>query len=346
MTQLIKHVVGIDISKDKFDVCFGSIDTSQTIKLSSPKEFKSTPKGFEEFLNWVLKRRIESTPIWFVMEATGIYYENLAYYLSEQNQKVNIVLPTKTKHYKQTTEIKTKNDKIDSQIITRYGLEKQLEEWKIPDTKMRYIKEMSREHETLNDQATQIKNQIHAKKNSYKPNESTLKRLIAHLKLLESQQKDIESELRKTVLQIPEVARKIGLIEDSLKGVGFMTIIKIIAETNGFACISNAKQLTSYAGLDIVENQSGNKQGKTSISSKGNSHLRRCLYMPSMSVVKYITTFKNIYLRLIQKKGNGKVALTAVMRKLLSLIYSLWKNNVPFDPDYHMKKAVCLIDIA
>lgn len=339
MPSLIKHVVGIDISMNTFDACFGSIDSEQNIKLSSTKSFKNGPKGFDELLKWALILKDSLTPIWFVMEATGIYYENLAYYLNEQEHLVNIVLPTKTKHYKQTTEIKSKNDKIDAQSITCFGLEKQLDEWNIPDAKMRIIKELSREHEALNDQASQIKNQIHAKKNSYKPNESTLNRLKQHLLILENQQKEIVKELKEIISQIQELNEKIELIENSLKGVGFMTLVKIIAETNGFACIRNAKQLTSYAGLDIVENQSGTKNGKTRISSKGNSHLRRCLYMPAMCVVRFTDSFRVFYKRLCQKNKNGKVALTAVMRKLLTIIYSLWKNKVAFDPEYFVKQA-------
>lgn len=340
MAQLIKHVVGIDISMDTFDACFGSIDSEQNIKLSPSKSFKNGAKGFDELLKWTLMLKESSTPIWFVMEATGIYYENLAYYLKEQEHLVNVVLPTKTKHYKQTTEVKTKNDKIDAQSITRFGLEKQLDEWKIPDAKMKVIKELCREHEALNDQATQIKNQIHAKKNSYKPNESTLKRLKQHLLILENQQSEIVKELRTIIYKIPDLNEKIELIEKSLKGIGFMTLVKILAETNGFACISNAKQLASYAGLDVVENQSGTKYGKTRISSKGNSHLRRCLYMPAMCVVRCTESFNTFYARLRKKNKNGKVALTAVMRKLLTIIYSLWKNNTGFDPDYYMKKAL------
>jgi transposase len=339
MASLIKHVVGIDISMDSFDACFGSIDSEQNIKLTTGKSFKNTAKGFEELLSWALKLKDSLTPIWFVMEATGIYYENLAFYLKEHEHKVNVVLPTKTKHYKQTTEVKTKNDKIDAQSITRFGLEKQLDQWNIPDINMRIIKELSREHESLNDQASQIKNQIHAKMNSYKPNDSTLKRLRQHLKVLEEQQKEIVKELKAIISQIPDVKQKIELIENSLKGVGFMTLVKIISETNGFACITNAKQLVSYAGLDIVENQSGTKYGKTKISSKGNSHLRRCLYMPAMCVIRFTDSFKTFYGRLRQNNKNGKVALTAVMRKLLTVIFSLWKNNSAFDPEYFTNGA-------
>lgn len=334
MAQIIKYVIGSDISKDTFEACFGSIDINQETKISKSKNFKNSEEGFNALLKWVKESIKDKAPVWFVMEATGVYFENLAFYLAEKDENINVILPTKAKHYKQSTEVKTKNDKIDANTLTRLGLERQLDEWNIPSEFMRTIKELSREHKSLKDMGTQIKNQIHAKKSSHNPNKSVLKRLSSLLALIEKQENDIENELRKNVKSQPEIEQKINLIEQSLKGVGFMTLIKIVSETNGFAFVTCANQLTSYAGLDIVENQSGNKKGKTSISSKGNSYLRNSLYMPSLSVVRWVEQFKSFYKRLCEKGKLKKVALTAVMRKLLVLIFSLWKNNKPYDVDY------------
>jgi transposase len=332
--KLIKYVIGIDISKDTFEACFGSIDIEQKTKLSASKSFKNSDQGFEVLLNWVKQVTKEDIPIWFVMEATGVYFENLAYFLAEQKQNINVILPTKTKHFKMSTSTKTKNDKIDARTLTLLGLERQLDPWNMPAENMRTIKELSREHESLKDMATQIKNQLHAKRSSHKPNMTTIERLEKHLSFLEQHQDDIVKELKAMIKSQPEIDQKISLIEQSLKGVGFMTLLKIIAETNGFAFIANAKQLTSYAGLDIVENQSGIKQGATSISSKGNSHLRKALYMPALSVIRYVDTYKSMYIRLCENNKPKKKGITAIMRKLLTLIYSLWKNNQPFNPNY------------
>lgn len=334
MPQLIKYVIGIDVSKDNFEACSGSIDIEQSSKLSACKSFKNNDLGFDKLFDWVKEFAKESVPIWFVMEATGVYFENLAFYLAEQNQSINVILPTKTKHFKKSTDVKTKNDKIDAQTLTKLGLERQLDKWNMPTEQMRSIKELSREHKALKDMATQIKNQIHAKRSSHKPNHTTIIRLETHLSFLEEQQNDIVKELKSIIKLLPEVDQKISLIEQSLKGVGFLTLVKIFAETNGFAFITNAKQLTSYAGLDIVENQSGNQHGKTSISAKGNSYLRNALFMPSLSVIRHVEKFKEIYIRLCQKNKPKKVGITAIMRKLLVVIYSLWKTNQPFNTNY------------
>jgi transposase len=334
MAELIKYVFGIDVSKDTFEASFGSINVEQNTKISSSKTFKNNEKGFDDFLKWVKESAKEKVAIWFVMEATGVYFENLAFYLAEQKFNINVILPTKVKHYKMSTEIKSKNDRIDAQTLTMLGLERQLEPWNMPAENMRTFKELSREYESLKNMGTQVKNQIHAKNSSYKPNKNSIERLKNHLSLLEKQENDIVKELKAMLQLQPEIEQKLSLIEKSLDGVGFITLIKIFAETNGFAFISNAKQLTSYAGLDIVENQSGIKHGETRISEKGNSHLRNALYMPALSVIRQIEHYKEYYIRICEKNKPKKIGVIAVMRKLLTLIYSLWKNNQPYIPNY------------
>ena len=76
-------------------------------------------------------------------------------------------------------------------------------------------------------------------------------------------------------------------VTQELKGLGILTIATILAETNGFDLFKNYKQLVSYAGFDVVESQSGARIGKTKISKKGNSRIRRALHMPSLVVITY-----------------------------------------------------------
>ena len=96
----------------------------------------------------------------------------------------------------------------------------------------------------------------------------------------------------------------------------------------------NAKQLTSYAGLDIVHNQSGLSIRKTRISKKGNRFIRQSLFMPALSACKHNRKLKLLYDRLVLKKNVKKIGIIAVSRKLLILIYTLWKNNVQYIPNY------------
>lgn len=218
-------------------------------------------------------------------------------------------------------------------MLTQFGLEKQLKEWQISAETMRNLKSLTREYHNLKQLAVQIKNQLHAKEHSYKPLNSNIKRLQQQLALFEKQQNQIVEEIHKLIEKDQELKNRIDRI-DKIEGVGFMTIVTILAETNCFALIENQKQLASYAGYDIVHNQSGFKTGKTSISKKGNKYLRQSVYMPALTACRYNQKFKELYVRLVIKKNNKKIALVAVARKLLLLIYTIWKNNVDYIPNY------------
>ena len=113
-----------------------------------------------------------------------------------------------------------------------------------------------------------------------------------------------------------------------------MAFAVVVAETDGFALIENQRQLTSYAGYDIVENQSGKRKGRARISKKGNSHIRRVLHMPAFNAVKYEETFKELYDRVYNRSGIKMKAYVAVQRKLLCMMYTLWKKDQMFKPNY------------
>ncbi|MBO9633757.1 MAG: IS110 family transposase, partial [Chitinophagaceae bacterium] len=105
-----------------------------------------------------------------------------------------------------------------------------------------------------------------------------------------------------------------------------------IAETQAFKLIKNSKQLVSYAGYDVVENQSGTSvRGKTRISKKGNSRIRAALYLPSVVASNHNKPMKIMYDRLNTTKTNKKISLTAIQRKLLVLMFSMWKNDTVFE---------------
>ena len=91
-----------------------------------------------------------------------------------------------------------------------------------------------------------------------------------------------------------------------------------------------SKQLTSYAGYDIVLRESGTWRGRSRISKKGNSHIRRALHMPSLCAKTYSQTYYKFYNRINDRKQNGLVSAVAVQRKLLGLIYTLSKNDAAY----------------
>jgi transposase len=123
-----------------------------------------------------------------------------------------------------------------------------------------------------------------------------------------------------------------------LPGVGLLTAAIVLAETNGFELIRNKKQLTSYAGLDVREKQSGTSvKGKPRISKKGNKHLRKAMHLPALAAIRCDERYKAIFTRLISKHGIKMKATVAVQRKLLELIYTLFKSTQRYDKDYLTK---------
>lgn len=333
--DIIKQVVGVDVSKDTLAVCYGTVNLQQNQQVSESQSFTNNLKGFRELMVFVKKKRGQlKVPLYFVMEATGVYYENLAYFLNEKHQKVIVILPNKTKNYSKTLSIKSKTDPLDARMITQFGLERQMQLWSAPSPIMKAIKALTREYQSKKDIATQIKNQLHAEEYSHQPIKESLKRNLSTLSFFEKQLREIEKQIKELVKQDDDLNDRINKV-DKIEGVGFMTIVSIISETNGFALIENAKQLASYAGLDVVYNESGLKKHKTTISKKGNKHLRKTVYMPALSACKHNPKLKALYIRIVTKKGIKKVALIAVARKLLLLIYTIFTRNVDYVPNYN-----------
>jgi transposase len=143
MINPLKQVAGIDVAKNELVVSLGRMNHDTIIEVFANKCFANTPKGFSDLLAWVAKMMSGDTKVNFVMEATGIYHEAFAYYLFHKNQQLSIILPNKISSYARTLDVKTVTDKSASQAITRFGLERQLEQWQPPQKVFRELKQLS-----------------------------------------------------------------------------------------------------------------------------------------------------------------------------------------------------------
>ena len=332
--EIIKQVIGIDIAKDTFVCRIGIIFINQSIEISSSKEFENTKKGIQAFHAYAKGRKIKGIPQRYLMEATGVYYEALAYYLHAKSEFVIVILPNKTKAFAKTLAIKSKTDSIDAQILTQMGLEKILDKWAPPSDLMKTLKSLTREHLEIKSSKVQAQNRMHAKSFSFKPGKDALRRLRKEIAFYNQLIKEIESSILDLLKSDEQIWRKVENI-NQVKGYGIMSIAKILAETNGFALFRNHKQLASYAGLDVVLRESGHFKGKTKISKKGNSHLRMGLYMPALSATRSNPKMKAFYDRIIAKGKPKKVGIIAVARKLLVLMYFLWTKDIEYISNYN-----------
>jgi transposase len=124
----------------------------------------------------------------------------------------------------------------------------------------------------------------------------------------------------------------------SIKGIGIITAAIVVGETNGFSTIKNKRQLVSYTGYDIVRKDSGTSvHSKPRISKKGNRHIRKAMHFPALSSIRSDEKTKNTFIRIVQKHGIKMKAAVAIQRKLLVLMYTLWKKEEYFNPDYNME---------
>jgi transposase len=329
---MLKYALGIDVSKKDIHACLSVIDLGQQVKVKASSKFANQLQGFKDLISWVNRHKKESTiPLIIAMEATGVYYEACALFLFKAGFEVAVVLPNKAKKYLQAVGLKTKNDKIDAMGLARMGAEQCLEAWQPMDEFFYTLRALTRHHQSLQELKNNINNQLHADEHSIYSSKKVTKQLKKLILSIEKQLKEIGQDIHDHLYSKAEVAEKINYITD-IKGLGYMTVAAILGETNGFALFKSIPQLVSYAGYDVIENQSGNHRGKTRISKKGNSHIRRALHLPAFNMIRYnIGNFKPFFERILERHHQKMKAYVAVQKKLLALIYTLWRKNEGFN---------------
>ena len=335
--HISRSSLGIDVSKSTIHCTLVVQDVNFRRKVLFSKKFANTLKGFEELNERITKSLGEGNrPDIVVMEATGVYYENVAYYLYKNGFTVVVELPQRIKSFAQSIGTKTKTDKVDSKVIAFYGLSNSMEDltvWRPVSKKYSEMKSLLRYRIKIKKRLTQLKNRLHALNHSYQPSKDVIRLIKREIKFQEIILEIVEKKIEKLVKQDRELSRKIAKIE-TIKSVGFWTAVTVVIEYNGFILAKNRNQVVSFAGLDVVENQSGQHQGKSKISKQGNKFVRSVLYMSSLSAFRYNPVLKDFYDRLIDKGKNKAQARSAVVRKTLIYIYTIWKTDKSFDPNY------------
>ena len=324
--KILKQSIGIDVSKNDFKVCLGIIDEQLETKNVYEYAYTNNKKGISQFIKDITRKTDQLIPLSFVMEATGVYHQELAYALADKQLPIVILLPNKAKSFSKSINIRAKSDVIDAKLLCQMGLERKLSTWQPPETIFATLKVLTREREALVLQRSKLKNQLHAYQTAFVKANKTISRIKAHIAYLTKQISDAQADMKALVKQARPVADKVKKIT-KVKGLSFLSVITILAETDGFNIILNQKQLIGYSGLDVRVDQSGEKALKGRITKKGNSHLRKALYMPALSACRTNKTMKLFYTQLNERQKAKKQGIIAVQRKLLLLTYSLWKTG-------------------
>ena len=227
MKKILKQVLGIDVAQKELVVSLGCMHEDLSIEIYAHKVFPNTKNGFSTLVSWTKKRVDTNVKVRYVMEATGVYHESLAYYLAQEDCEVSIVLPNKISNYFRTLEIKTITDKTASQTIAKFGLERKLDLWKRPKPIFKKLRQLTRERDQIVQERTMAKNQLHAEQAEAEPHPSSVNRIQKRITLLNKQEKEIQQEIAKIAKEDQEVS-------SSIEVYPFYTRCRFINSSNGF----------------------------------------------------------------------------------------------------------------
>ena len=317
----VNKIIGIDISKEKFDVCF----SFQYCSYSS-RSYSYNAEGIKLFLKDVPFDSI------CIMEATGVYHLRLAYALNKIGVFVSVVNPLSVKNFSRAIMCRTKTDKADARQLVDYARRMELTEWRpTPDGYIR-IQQIYRSIELFLSNITQCENQLEAIDNSPVCDSKLCRMLRKHIKTLYKQITQLEKQIEDLIAEDDET-----VIEHvrSVPGVGKKTAIALLTATKGMHGFSNYRQLSSYLGLCPRIYDSGKSvHGKAHICKMGMGWIRKLLYMCAISAARHNKACASLYERLRQKGKAVKVALIAVVNKLLKQIFAIVKNNCAYSEFY------------
>lgn len=339
MKRIDCYSLGVDVDSKNLECVLMRKDIQGDLAVAASRRFSNGKEGFGRLMQWLsAKCKDSGASLHITLEASGVYHESLCYALNRKGYELSVVLPNKAKHYMRSLGLKSKNDKTDARGLAHMGAQQSLPVWTPASPIMLELRALLRYRESQQETLTQTKSELHAIEHSANPNKFVVRKLKQTVKRIKALIAQIDEELTNCLAKDPELERKVQMIADSIPGVAILTVATVVAETGGFKLFTSAKQLTSYAGYDVIENQSGNRIGKTKMSKQGNSHIRRILHMPALNVVRFkVGNFKGIFMRILKSTGVKMKAYVAIQRKLLCLIYTLWKNDQPFDPVYHIE---------
>jgi transposase len=237
----------------------------------------------------------------------------------------------------QSLGLKSKTDKIDAHGLADMAMQQELEQWKPCSKNILLLRSLTRQLEMLQETRTAFKNQLESVTHLAICDKTVIKNLKSLIKKVEKEISKLKDQIEKFVKKDSVLVSKFKLVEN-IKGLGVLTFATLVAETGGFELFKNQKQLVSYAGYDVIENQSGKHTGKTRISKKGNTHIRRIMFMAAFNMVTYkVNPFLQLYNRVYDRTKIKMKAYVTIQRKLLCLIFALWKNDSQYDPTHETK---------
>lgn len=317
--------LGIDVGKSTLEVALR--DRQDVLaKTSLPND----SEGYEDLLVWLEDREACPEETCVCMEASGNFEEAVARRLYEEAYRVSVVNPRRLKGYASSQLQRTKTDSADAALIARFGQREDPRPWEPSSAAESRLQELTRARQALQKEKTRTRNRLE------EADDETVRR--AHQNLLdeiESQIEDLEKEIDEHIEEDPELKSQCSLL-DTIPGVGLQTAAIVLSELGSPDRFESARQAAAYAGLVPSHRESGTSvRGTPRMSKVGNGRLRRAMYFPAMTALRYNSAVKAFGERL-EKRGKEKMGIIgAAMRKLLHICYGVLKSGRSFDASLH-----------
>ncbi len=225
---------------------------------------------------------------------------------------------------------RTKNDKVDAELIARFCLAQQPKAWQPPAPELRELQALVRRLESLIEMRVAEENRL----SSGVSTDAVRQSLEEHIAYLLAEIKQTEQLIRQHINNHPNLKEQSDLL-DSIPGIGEATAALLLAEIVNIKQYTSARQVAAYAGLVPRERRSGTSvRGRTCLSKIGNARLRKALYFPAMTALRSSDFFK-AWAEPLRMRGKSKMSVIgAAMRKLIHLAYGVIKTGKPFDPNW------------
>jgi transposase len=303
--------VGIDVGKNWLDISLWGEDMVWRVS--------NDDAGVAEMIKWMA----EIKPKLIAVEATGGYEQLGVQTMLLKALPVAVVNPTRVRALSKATGKLAKTDVIDARLIAEYASKIQPPKLAPKKAKEIRLRALITRREQLVEMRAAEQNRLGTAHNSMKME------IREHISWLNSRIDELEVLIMKLVNSLPEWKAQAERLE-SIPGVGPITAVTVIAEMPELGQI-NRQEIAALAGLAPFNRDSGRKRGKRRIFG-GRKSVRRVLYMACLSAIRHNPIIRSMYERLRENGKLFKVAITACMRKMLTFMNAMTRDQVFWSP--------------
>lgn len=320
---------GIDVSKDTLDCCL-LLPGGET----KGAAFGNDPKGHAALLAWA-GRHARGAAVQFCMEAAGPDSEAPATAIAAAGRRVSVVNPTRVRYAGLARGRGNKTDKADARLIAEYAARESPPAWQPPPPQVRELRGLVRRIDELTEAAAREKGRLASPALT-----ASVRRSVTRVvRLLETEAARLRGAADELVASSPALRADRALLE-SVPGIGRQTATVILAELPAVDRLPSAQSAAAYGGLSPREFTSGTSVRKrTRLSKAGNPRLRKALFLPTQTAVRFNPLLKGFFDRLAAAGKPKMRAIGACMRKLVMIAYGVLKNRAPFDPAWSSRTA-------